>query len=176
MWCLVVVVSFWVHSSCVMMRVPPPWAISRSRRSAGAAGAPEGAGIGPGAISGAAGAGNAGVCIGRKVMVVVVFRVFRMLFAKLSIDWVVMAEVDCWVLLICLVERQAVVIRSMMAIVTARVMFVFFMVLIIYCKACASESRNKLVCLYRAQPGFAISIANVTLLAKVCNRKVSVEK
>ena len=68
------------------------------------------------------------------------------------------------------------VIRSMMAIVTARVMFVFFMVLIIYCKACASESRNKLVCLYRAQPGFAISIANVTLLAKVCNRKVSVEK
>ena len=82
------------------MRVPPPWAISRSRRSAGAAGTAEGAGIGLGVISGAAGVGNAGVCIGRKVMVVVVFRVFRMLFARLSIDWVVMlVDVD-WVLLI----------------------------------------------------------------------------
>ena len=78
--------------------------------------------------------GNAGVCIGRKVMVVVVFRVFRMVWAVLSIDWVLMLEMDCWVLLICLVERQAVVIRSMMAIVTARVMFVFFMVHTVYCK------------------------------------------
>ena len=64
-----------------MMMVPPPWAISRSRRSAGAAGVWEGAGIGPGVTSGAAGLGYAGVCIGRKVMVVVVFRVFRMLCA-----------------------------------------------------------------------------------------------
>ena len=67
-------------------------------------------------------------------MVVVAFRVFRMDFAKLSIDWVVMAEVDCWVLLICFVERQAVVIRSMMATGTIIGSFVFFMVLIIYCK------------------------------------------
>ena len=165
MWCLVVVVSFWVDSSCVMMRVPPPWAMSASARSW----------IGAG-TSGAAGAGNAGVCIGRKVMVVVVLWVFWMLFARLSIDWVVQVLIDCWVLLICLVERQDMVIRSMMATGTIIGSVVFFMVLIIYCKACASESRNKLVCLYRAQPGFAISIANVTLLAKVCNRKVSVEK
>ena len=83
-----------------MMMVPPPLAISRSRSSTGAAGVWDGAGIGLGVISGAAGLGNAGVCIGRKVMVVVVFRVFRMLFAKLSIDWVVMVLVVDWVLLI----------------------------------------------------------------------------
>ena len=159
-----------------MMMVPPPWAISRSRSSAGAAGVWDGAGIGLGVISGAAGLGNAGVCIGRKVMVVVVLRLFRMDCMVLSIDWVVMLDVVDWVLLICLVERQDMVIRSMMATGTIIGSVVFFMVLIIYCKACASESRNKLVCLYRAQPGFAISIANVTLLAKVCNRKVSVEK
>ena len=148
-----------------MMRVPPPWAMSASARFW----------IGAG-TSGVAGAGNAGVCIGRKVMVVVVLLLFRMDCMVLSIDWVVMLEVADWVLLICLVERQAVVIRSMMATDGIIGLIVFFMVLIIYCKACASESRNKLVCLYRAQPGFAISIANVTLLAKVCNRKVSVEK
>ena len=133
-------------------------------------------GIGPGVISGAAGAGNAGVCIGRKVMVVVVLRLFRMLCAVLSIVCVRVLEMVDWVLLICLLERQLMVIRSMMATDGIIGLIVFFMVLIIYCKACASESRNKLVCLYRAQPGFAISIANVTLLAKVCNRKVSVEK
>ena len=115
MWCLVVVVSFWVHSFCVMMMVPPPWAISRSRSSAGAAGVWDGVGIGLGVISGAAGLGNAGVCIGRKVMVVVVFRVFRMDCMVLSIDWVVMLEMVDWVLLICLLERQLMVIRSMMA-------------------------------------------------------------
>ena len=114
-WCLVVVVSFWVHSSCVMMMVPPPWAMSRSRSSDGAAGVWNGAGIGLGVISGAAGLGNAGVCIGRKVMVVVVFLLSRMLFARLSIDWVVLVVVVDWVLHICLVLRQAVVIRSMMA-------------------------------------------------------------
>ncbi|MBR4810459.1 MAG: hypothetical protein IK039_01695 [Bacteroidaceae bacterium] len=48
-------------------------------------------------------------------MVVVVFLVFRMLFARLSIDWVVLVVVVDWVLLICLVERQDMVIRSMMA-------------------------------------------------------------
>ena len=116
------------------MRVPPPWAINRSRSSEGAAGVPEGAGIGPGVISGAAGVGNAGVCIGRKVMVVVRFRVFRMDFAKLSIDWVEMVEIVDWVLLICLVERQAVVIRRRMARDTIVVMFVFFIVFSIYCK------------------------------------------
>ena len=158
------------------MMVPPPRAISRSRSSEGAAGVPKGAGIGPGVILGAAGAGHAGVCIGRKVMAVVRFQVFWMLCMVLSIDWVVMVVVVDWVLLICLVERQAVVIRSIMMMATMWGMFVFFMVHTVYCKACASESRNKLVCLYRAQPGFAISIANVTLLAKVCNRKVSVEK
>ena len=65
--------------------------------SDGAAGVWEGAGIGPGVISGAAGLWNPGVCIGRKVMVVVRFRVFRMLFARLSIDWVVMVVVSFWV-------------------------------------------------------------------------------
>ena len=100
MWCLVVVVSFWVHSSCVMMMVPPPWAISRSRSSAGAAGVWDGAGIGPGVISGAAGLGNAGAGIGRKVMVVVVFRRFRMDWAVLSIDCIRLLEMVDWVLLI----------------------------------------------------------------------------
>ena len=121
------------------MMVPPPWAISRSRRSAGAAGTAEGAGIGPGVILGAAGLGNAGVCIGRKVMVVVVFRVFRMLCAALSIVWVKLLEMVDWVLLICFALRQLMVIRSMMAIDTVRVMFVFFMVHIIYCKGNKSK-------------------------------------
>ena len=97
------------------MMVPPPWAISRSRSSDGAAGTAEGAGIGLGVISGAAGTVDAGVCIGRKVMLVVVFLVFRMLFARLFIDWVVLVVVVDWVLLICFALRQAVVIRSMMA-------------------------------------------------------------
>ena len=78
--------------------------------------------------SGAEGPGNAGVCIGRKVMVVVVFRVFRMLFARLSIDWVVMLEDVDWVLLICFMLRQLMVIRSIMAMATMWGMFVFFMV------------------------------------------------
>ena len=121
------------------MRVPPPWAISRSRSSAGAAGAPEGAGIGLGVISGAAGLGYTGVCIGRKVMVVVVFLLFRMDCMVLSIDWVEMVEVDWCVLLICLVERQAVVIRSIMVMATMWGMFVFFMVFIIYCKGNKSK-------------------------------------
>ena len=116
------------------MMVPPPWAISRSRRSAGAAETAEGAGIGLGATSGAAGFNGPGAGIGRKVMVVVVFQRFRMDWVVLSIDWVEMlVDVD-WVLLICFVLRQAVVIRSMMAIDTVRVMFAFFMVFIIYCK------------------------------------------
>ena len=68
--------------------------------SDGAAGVWEGAGIGPGVISGVVGTGNAGAGIGRKVMVVVVFLVFRMLFARLSIDWVVLVVVVDWVLLI----------------------------------------------------------------------------
>ena len=121
------------------MMVPPPCCRSRSRSSAGAAGVSEGAGIGPGVISGAAGVGNAGVCIGRKVMVVVVFRVFRMDCMVLSIDWVVILEMEDWVQLICLLERQDMVIRSMMAIDTVRVMFVFFMVFIIYCKGNKSK-------------------------------------
>ena len=128
MWCLVVVVSFWVVSSWVMIRVPPPWAMRASVRFW----------IGAG-ISGVAGFWNPGVCIGRKVMVVVVFRRFRMDCMVLSIDWVVMVEVDCWVLLICLVERQAVVIRSIMVMATMWGMFVFFMVLSIYCKGNKSK-------------------------------------
>jgi len=92
------------------------------------------AGIGPGAISGAVGLVNAGVCIGRKVMVVVVFRVFRMLCTALSIDCVKLLEMVDWVLLVCLVERQLMVIRSMMVMATMRVVFVFFMVLTIYSK------------------------------------------
>ena len=119
--------------------VPPPWAISRSRSSAGAAGVPEGAGIGLGVISGAAGLGYTGVCIGRKVMVVVLFRVFRMLWAVLSIDCIRLLEMVDWVLLICLLLRQDMVIRSMMAIDTVRVMFVFFMVHTVYCKGNKSE-------------------------------------
>ena len=134
------------------MMVPPPWAISISRRSAGAAGVWEGVGIGLGVILGAAGLGYAGVCIGSKVMVVVVFRRFRMDWAVLSIDCIRLLEMVDWVLLICFALRQLMVIRSMMATGTIIGSFVFFMVLIIYCKACASESRNKLVCLYRAQP------------------------
>ena len=67
-------------------------------------------------------------------MVVVVLWVFWMLFAKLSIDWVVQVLIVCWVLLICLVERQAVVIRRRMARNTIVVMFVFFIVFSIYCK------------------------------------------
>ena len=98
-----------------MMMVPPPCCRSRSRSSAGAAGVPEGAGIGLGVISGAAGFIGPGAGIGRMVMVVVVFRRFRMDFARLSIVCVVLVVVALWVLLICFVERQAVVIRSMMA-------------------------------------------------------------
>ena len=125
---ITVVVSFWVVSSWVMMRVPPPWAMRASARSW----------IGAG-ISDAAGAGNAGAGIGRKVMVVVVFWRFRMDWAVLSIDWVEMlVDVD-WVLLICFALRQAVVIRSMMAMATMWGMFVFFMVLIIYCKGNKSK-------------------------------------
>ena len=75
-----------------------------------------------------------GAGIGRKVMVVVVLRVFRMLFAKLSIDWVVLVVVDCWVLLICFVLRQLMVIRSIMVMATMWGMFVFFMVHTVYCK------------------------------------------
>ena len=82
------------------MRVPPPWAISRSRRSDGAAGTAEGAGIGLGVISGVAGLENAGVCIGRKVIVVVVFRRLRMDWAVLSIDCMLLGVVVDWVLLI----------------------------------------------------------------------------
>lgn len=90
--------------------------------------------------------------------------------AMLSIDallMVVLLELllACWRVL-----RQAVAIGRRMARDTMRVMFVFFMVVLIYYKACASESRNKLVCLYRAQPGFAVLTAKVTLLEKVCNR------
>ena len=121
------------------MMVPPPWAISRSRSSAGAAGTAEGAGIGPGVISGAAGLGNAGAGIGRKVMVVVAFRLFRMLCAALSIVCVKVLEMVDWVLLICLVERQAVVIRSIMVMATMWGMFAFFMVFIIYCKGNKSK-------------------------------------
>ena len=107
--------------------------------SDGAAGVPEGAGIGPGVILGAAGVGNSGAGIGRKVMVVVVFRVFRMDCMVLSIDCVVMLEVVDWVLLICFALRQLMVIRSMMAMATMWGMFVFFMVLIIYCKGNKSK-------------------------------------
>ena len=72
-----------------MMRVPPPWAMRASAISWTGAGTSDVVGfIGPGAG------------IGRKVMVVVVLRVFRMLFARLSIDWVVMVEDVDWVLLI----------------------------------------------------------------------------
>ena len=87
----------------------------RSRSSAGAAGVPEGAGIGLGVISGAAGFIGPGAGIGRKVMVVVVFRVFRMLFARLSIVCDRVLLVVDRVLLICFVLRQLMVIRSMMA-------------------------------------------------------------
>ena len=121
------------------MRVPPPCCRSRFRSSAGAEGTAECAGIGLGVISGAAGLGNAGVCIGRMVMVVVVFRVFRMDFARLSIDCFRVLLVVDWVLLICFVLRQDMVIRRRMAIDTVRVMFVFFMVFIIYCKGNKSK-------------------------------------
>ena len=57
----------------------------------------------------------------------------------LSIDWVVMLVDDCWVLLICLVERQAVVIRRMMAMATMWGMFVLFIVFLIYCKGNKSK-------------------------------------
>ena len=72
-------------------------------------------------------------------MVVVVFLLFRMLFARLSIDWVEVLVMVDWVLLICLVERQLMVIRSMMVMATMWGMFVFFMVLIIYCKGNKSK-------------------------------------
>ena len=72
-------------------------------------------------------------------MVVVVLRVFRMDFAKLSIDWVVLVVVDCWVLLICFVLRQLMVIRSIMVMATMWGMFVFFMVFLIYCKGNKSK-------------------------------------
>ena len=72
-------------------------------------------------------------------MVVVVFRRFRMDCMVLSIDWVVMLVDDCWVLLICLVERQAVVIRRMMAMATMWGMFVLFIVFLIYCKGNKSK-------------------------------------
>ena len=89
--------------------------------------------------SGAAGLGNAGVCIGRKVMVVVVLLLFRMDCMVLSIDCIRLLEMVDWVLLICLVERQAVVIRSMMVMATMWGMFVFFMVFLIYCKGNKSK-------------------------------------
>lgn len=50
-----------------------------------------------------------------------------------------MQEMVDWVLLICLVERQAVVIRSIMVMATMWGMFVFFMVFIIYCKGNKSK-------------------------------------
>ena len=114
---LKVVVSFWVHSSCVIMMVPPPWAMRASARSWTGAG-----------TSGAVGFIRPGAGIGRKVMVVVVFWRFRMDCMVLSIDCVVMLVVMDWVLLICLVERQVVVIRSIMVMATMWGMFVFFMV------------------------------------------------
>lgn len=98
------------------------------------AGISEGAGIGPEVISGVAGLGKPGVCIGRKVIRMVVFRLFRMLCAALSMVCVRLLEIVDWVLLVCLVERQDMVIRSMMATVVVRVMFLFFMVCSIYSK------------------------------------------
>ena len=106
-----VVVSFWVLSSWVMMMVPPPCSIRAFTMSWTGAGIPEGAGIGPAGLSGVAGLSCPGVCIGRKVMVVVVFRVFRMLCAALSIFWEVMVVVDLLVLERCLLLRQPCIIR-----------------------------------------------------------------
>ena len=78
--------------------------------------------------------GNAGAGIGRKVMVVVVFRLFRMLLARLSIDWVVMLEMVDWVLLICLVERQAVMRSAHMRSAGMWFFMVFFFVLVLCSK------------------------------------------
>ena len=110
--------------------VPPPCSMRAAARSWIGAGISEGAGIGPGAISGVAGLGSPGVCIGRKVIRVVVFRLFRMLCAALSIVCVRLLEIVFWVLLVCLVERQEMVIRSMMATAVVRVMLLFFMVVV----------------------------------------------
>ena len=60
----------------------------------------------------------------------VVFRLFRMLCAALSMVCVRLLEMVFWVLLICFVERQEMVIRSMMAIGRKMVMFLFFMVVV----------------------------------------------
>ena len=63
-------------------------------------------------------------------MVVVIFREFRMLCAALSMVFVRLLEMVDWVLLVCLVERQEMVIRSMMTTVVVRGMFLFFMVVV----------------------------------------------
>ena len=72
-------------------------------------------------------------------MVVVVFREFRMLWAVLSIVCVRVLEMVDWVLLICFVLRQLMVIRSMAMMATIGVVFVLFMVCTVYCKGNKSK-------------------------------------
>ena len=87
--------SDWVSSSWMMM-VPPPWFISREIISWDVAWA-----------SGVCIRGNAGVCIGRNVMVVVFRWVDIRCWVVLSISfWEMDVAVD-WVVVMCLVLWQA---------------------------------------------------------------------
>jgi hypothetical protein len=94
-----------------------------------------------GVISGAAGpsgagasgdgiGGNAGVCIGRKVMLVVFWWVDIRRWAVLSIDALLMVVDVVCELLVCLVLRQLSIIGRNRPMATVRVMFVFFMVVV----------------------------------------------
>ena len=111
-WCCVLVVS-WTDvcdmvvdwscsscSSCSMMMVPPPWAISWSMRLEGASG-----------VLGMDGAGHPCWGIGRKVMVVLCLVLVLRVCAALSIFWAVMVVVDVLVLERCLLLRQACIRR-----------------------------------------------------------------
>ena len=124
-----VVVSLWAFSTWVMMRVPPPCSMRAFAMSWIGAGRLEVVGIGRSELSGVVGLSCPGVCIGRKVMAVVTFRLFRILCAALSIVCDRKLEVVDWKLLICLVERQADIRRVMTARIATWVVFVLNMAL-----------------------------------------------
>ena len=67
-------------------------------------------------------------------MVVVFFRVFRMLCAALSMDRVQVLVVDDWVVLVCLVERQAAIRSAHISSAEMSFFMVFFIVLVLCSK------------------------------------------
>ena len=133
-WIAAVDSSFCSCSSSWMMMVPPPCSMSWAMRSWTAGVISGAAGLSGAWASGKGIIGNAGVCIGRKVMLVVRWWVDIRRWAVLSIEAVVMVVLLVLELVNCLLVRQLSIIGRNKPMATMMVMFVFFMVCMVYCK------------------------------------------